>query len=479
MSHTALEDSFEGLLVDAYKEAFGKDPTPEWKTALGMRAGTHGPIATLDETGQFLGVTRERVRQVMQKVTPRLAGKSLDGLQDVAETLVDRSPVPEPIGRRLARAGKSRTTLTGAGFLNMLKLLGTSPQELIGKGLIEVDGWLVEESEVDVMRAFQVAKKHTSAYGLTTVEEIRQALATADNPLDPVDIRRVLRTETTVRWHGDWLWVDKQKDALHSNRLINTARSVLSVNSPQTVASIHEGARRMWKFRQLDVLAPVDAMKAFFEASPYFVVTGDDVAPIEPLDYHDVLGGVAVAMIEVLKSSPYQVMDRQSLHEACTDAGIAKGTHSVWTTYAEWMERFAPSVWGLRGSMPNPAAVETVRLAALARSKAEPHRKAWSWGTDGTVIQTLDVTTSLLNTGVLTFDTEVSNILAGQSLAILRDGEQVATAKVGADHLFSWGWFPALRALGVQRGEVLRIQINLSTRIASVTSGDQALWADV
>jgi hypothetical protein len=478
MSYIALEDSFEALLVGAYKEAFGKDPTPEWSTALAMRAGTRGSIATLDETGRFLGVTRERVRQVMQKVTPRLAGKSLEGLREVADTLAERSPVPEPIGRRLARSGKSRTTLTGAGFLNMLNLLGTSPQELIGKGLVAVDGWLVEESEVPVMKAFQVANRHTSAYGLTTVEEIRQAMATMDNPLDPVDIRRVLRTEPTVKWHGDWLWVDKQKDALHSNRLINTARAVLSVNSPQTVASIHEGARRVWKFRQLDILPSVDAMKAFFEASPYFVVNGDDVAPIEPLDYHAVLGGVTVAMIEVLKSSPYQVMDRQSLHEACADAGIARGTFGVWTTYAEWMERFAPSVWGLRGSKPNPAAVETVRLAALARSKAEPHRKSWSWGSDGAVIQTLDVTTSLLNTGVLSFDTEVSKLLAGQSIAIFMDGEQVATAKVGTDHLFSWGWFPALKALGAQRGEVLRVTINLGTRVADVRSGGQELWAD-
>lgn len=479
MSESVLEEGFESLLSDAYKEAFGKEPTPEWLTTLAMRAGSRGPIATLDEAGQFLGVTRERVRQVMGNVAPRLSGKTVDGLEEVAKTLSERSPVPEPIGRRLAQAGKTRTTLTGAGFLNMLKMLGTSPQELIGTGLIAFDGWLVEESEAPVMKALQVAKRHTSAYGLTTVEEIRQALATTNNPLDPADIRSVLKAETSVRWHDDWLWVEKQKDAPHSNRLINTARSILSVNSPQTVASIHEGARRVWKFRHLDILPPVDAMKAFFEASPYFVVDGDEVAPVEPLDYHDVLGGVTVAMIEVLKSSPYQVMDRQSLHEACLNAGIAKGTFGVWTTFAEWMERFAPNVWGLRGSKPNPGAVETIRLAARARSKAEPHRKSWAWGSDGSVIQTLDVTTSLLNTGVLSFDAEVSSVLAGQSLAILKDGELVATAKVGAEHLFSWGWFPALNALGAKRGDVVRIEIDLAARVASIVIGGQELWSDM
>lgn len=471
-----LEDEFEALLVDAYRMAFGKEPSAEWLTGLAMRAGSRGPVATLEEAGQFLGVTRERVRQVMRKIAPYLAGKTIGGLEEVAQILHERSPVPEPIGRRLARTGRTRTTLTGAGFLSLVKLLGTSPRALIGVDLVEVDDWLVEKSEAPVMKALSVAKKHTSKYGLTTVDEIRQALATPENPLDPTDFRRVLKAEPSVRWHGEWLWVDKDKDAPHSNRLVNTARSILSVNSPQLIASVHEGARRVWKFRQLDILPPVDAMKAFFDASPYFVVIGDEVAPVQPLDYHDVLGDVAGTMVDILKSTPYQVMDRQSFHEACLEAGIARGTFGVWTTFAEWMERFAPNVWGLRGSKPNPAAVETIRLAALARSKAEPHRKTWSWGPDGSVIQTMDVTTSLLNTGVLSFDAEVGALLAGQSIALLKEGQPVGTAKVGAEHLFSWGWFSALAAIGAQRSDVLQVRISLTTGSADLRIGGEELW---
>lgn len=471
-----LEDEFEALIADAYKAALGKEPSADWVTALAMRAGSRGPVSTLEEAGQFLGVTRERVRQVMRKVAPHLAGKTVDGLQEIAQILSERSPVPEPIGRRLARTGRTRTTLTGAGLLSILKLLDTSPRALIGADLVVVDDWLVEESEAPVMRALELARKHTSKYGLTTVEEIRQAVATPENPLDPNDFRRVLKTAPIVKWHRDWLWVDKDKDSLHSNRLVNTARSILSVNSPQSIASIHEGARRVWKFRKLDILPPVDAMKAFFDASPYFVVSGDEVAPVEPLEYHDVLGDVAGTMVDILKSNPYQVMDRQSFHEACLDAGIARGTFGVWTTFAEWMERFAPNVWGLRGSKPNPAAVETIRLAARARSKAEPHRKAWSWGADGSVIQTMDVTTSFLNTGVLSFDAEVGALLAGQSITLLNEGQHVGTAKVGAGHLFSWGWFPALAAIGAQRGSVLQVRISSTARTANLVTGGEELW---
>lgn len=370
MSGPTLEDEVEAALAEAYEAAFGKRPSDHWMKAIAMRVGTRGEVATLDEAGTSVGVTRERVRQVMARLLPKFNGKPVPHLREIAELLVEHSPVPEPIGRQFAKSGICRVTLTGEGFLNILKLLGTSPAQLVGTDLVAIDEWLVEESEVQVMRALAMASRHTSSYGMTTVEEIRQLLSTPANMLDATDIERVLKREPVVRWAGEWLWVEKEHDGLHSNRLVNTARSILSVNSPQTVASIHAGARRMWKFRQLDILPPIAAMKSFFEQSPYFVVEGDLVHPTELLDYHEILGTTTATMIDVLKASPYQVMDRQSLMEACADAGIPSGTSGVWTTYAEWMDRFGPNVWGLRGSSPNPAAVEEIRNAARSRANA-------------------------------------------------------------------------------------------------------------
>lgn len=476
MTNPSFEDEVEDLLIEAYKAAFKRQPSDEWLRAIAMRVGTKGNVATLDEAGAAAGVTRERVRQVMAKIEPQLRGTTVSGAREVAETLVARSPVPEPIGRRLARSGMTRPTLTGKGFLNILKLTGTSPTDLVGTHLVSMDGWLVEESEVPVMKAVSVANKHTSSYGMTTVEEIRQVLASPDNQLDATDIRRVLRRESSIKWAGEWLWVEKDHDGSHANRLVNTARSILSVNTPQTVASIHEGARRMWKFRGLDILPPIAAMKVFFEESPYFVVEDDLVRPIEPLNYREILGTTTAMMIDVLKGSQYQVMDRQSLYEACSDAGISPGTYGIWTTYGEWMEKFGPNVWGLRGSSPNPGAVEAIRNAARARLKAEPRRKSWSWAADGRIAQTMDVTTSFLGSGVLSFVPEIQNMLAGQALAVMLDGVPVTTAKVGDDHAFCWGWHPAIAATGAQRGDVLRITVDVGAKTAELQVGGQELW---
>jgi hypothetical protein len=476
MKRQTFEDAVEAMLIPAYEAAFKRQPSEKWLTAISMRVGTRGDVATLDEAGREIGVTRERVRQVMAKLEPQLHGISIPKARQVAESLVAESPVPEPVGRLLAAYGLTRPTLTGRAFLNILRLTGTSPARLVGTDLVSVDNWLVTESQARVMKAVSIANRHTSSYGMTTVEEIRQALASSGDPLDATDIRRVLEQDASIKWAGEWLWAQKDHDGLQANRLVNTARSILSVNSPQTVASIHEGARRMWKFRKLDILPSIAAMKVFFEESPYFIVEGDLVRPIEPLDYHDVLGTTTAAMIDVLKGSPYQVMDRQSLAEACDDAGIPSGTYTVWTTYAEWMERFGPNVWGLRGSSPNPAAVEAIRKAARARLRAEPRRKSWAWTHDGRIEQTMDVTTSFVTTGVMTFASAIRSSLPAGSLEATLSGRRVATVKMGEGHSFCWGWHPAITALGAKPGDVLRISIDVARKTAELQLGGQELW---
>lgn len=473
---TTLEDEVEALLLEAYADSHrGKLPTPEKAAAIFMRAGTGGEVARLQDAGDVAGITRERMRQIMNKVQRAARGKSLNSLRTVAMELVRESPVPEPIGGSLCRNGLTRPTLTGKALLGFFDLIGSSPEEVVGRPLNCVNGWLVEGSEAPVMGALAEAKRQTSSYGMTTVEEIRLALATASHMPDPEDIKRLLDAEPSVRWAGHWLWVEKN-DNVHANRLVNTARSILSVNAPQSAASIHEGCRRVWKFRKLDVLPPASAMQAFFEASPYFRVDEGLVSPTEPLDYRQLLGEVSGSMIDVLKSTPHQIMDRYSLAEACEEAGISSGTHGIWTTYAEWMEHFGPAVWGLRGSNPSPAVVRAVRDAARARSSAEARRREWWWGPDGSAIQVMYVRTPFLSSGVMTFAPGLHEMLAGQSLELDVNGQRAATVKVGEGHPWSWGWLPALRATQAGVGDVAKITVDLTSMTARLEIGTNNLW---
>ena len=59
MSNITLEEALEYELSAAYRQAYGKEPSAQWRKALALRAGTMGRVATLDEAADAIGVTRE------------------------------------------------------------------------------------------------------------------------------------------------------------------------------------------------------------------------------------------------------------------------------------------------------------------------------------------------------------------------------------------------------------------------------------
>lgn len=475
LADQTVEDTVSSLIARAYRKATRNPPSAKWLAGLELRYGLHGDPGTLEDAGQVVGVTRERVRQVTARLDRLIAGSWVPALVPALEAVVEHSPVPEPVGALLAPMGLTRETMTGKGLLRIVEMLGDPITHLVGTDLERRDGWLVDVRERQVTAAVRMADRHTSKYGMTTVEDLRQDLSTAHRAAGARDVEVVLRADPRVRWAGDWLWVDKPLTSAHHNSMVNIFRQILSVISPQTVSSLHEGLRRNQKFRRRDVVPPAAAVAAFLEQCPLFRVNGDLVEPVEPLDYHEVHGPVAAAMIDVLMASTHKVMDRASLMDAWTAAGIAPGTAGVFTTYAEWMDSPALNVWGLRGANPSPAVVAEIQADARARRESEPHKVTWAWTAHGTVAVTLDVTTSARQSGTVSLP-GLGETIGTKRLALVVDGARVGELRVSADHLWTWGWGPVFAATGARVGQVLRAELDLAAETATVVVGGRAVW---
>ena len=182
-------------------------------------------------------------------------------------------------------------------------------------------------------------------------------------------------------------------------------------------------------------------------------------------------------MVDVLKSTPHQVMDRRTLSEACAEAGLNSSTVSIWMTFAEWMENIAPNVWGLRGSNPHPAVVEQIRADAKARSAFEVRRREFSWAADGTLEVTADITAAFLGSGTLTFDSASHRAVAGKKFKMIYEGVEVGAIKVGDEHCWSWGWSKVLSQHGAKLGDVLRANFDLIDNTATVVVGGEKMWS--
>jgi hypothetical protein len=347
---------------------------------------------------------------------------------------------------------------------------------LIGTDLVPVEDWLVEESEVPVMQSVATARKHTSTFGMTTVEEIRQALATPEKPLDAGDVRRVLRADPTVKWADEWLWVEKDGTSEHDNSMLNVVRQVLSVNDPQSLSSLHEGVRRYFRFRKRDIVPPVEAMRVFLTTHAEFDVLGDEVSATKALDYHDVIGTGAAAVIDVLKATEFQAMDWQSLADASHEAGANLNSLTIWSTYAPWLEKVGRRVYALRGSNPNPAAVEALRQAAKLQSAAEPRRTEWKWDPDGQLLLTMDITSSILATGTFSAWGNLPTAVIGREISLTVDNHESGSLKTSETHQWVWGLAKTLSALQCAVGDVVRIHIDVVDSVGRAERGGREWW---
>jgi len=460
-----------------------------WRQAFSARYGLEGlPPVTLDQAAELIPsaqsptghITRERVRQQTDRLAARLPRPAwVPSLTLALQVVVDASPVLlEGVGQVLAPLGLSHPRMHGAALLAMAELAGIDVQSTTGTKLALKGGWLLDVRDRPVMTATALAARHTAKYGLTTVQEMCQELRT-ESQADAAKVERVLRASAGVRWTSDaWLWESSRDPAsLSTNTLRNQTRSMLSVNSPLPAASVYDGFRRAQRFRGRDIVPSLGAVTEFLCDHPEFTVSGGLVALVEPLDYHDVLGPVAGQMVDVFKASPFGVMDRATMHEECTAAGIAVGTFTIWTTYAEWMANFGRNVWGLRGTQVPPSVVDEIQAAALARSRAEARDRSWSWGPDGRLVLVADVNTSLWTSGVITFPPPVRQILGARRFAAAHAHGAGGTLAFSGDHDWTWGWGPPLRELQARIGDVVRATLDLTDGTAWVEVGDRRLFS--
>src|SRR5205823_12244965 len=89
----------------------------------------------------------------------------------------------------------------------------------------------------------------------------------------------------------------------HRNRLVNTVNKILSVVSPQTVASIRDGLRRAYKYRSGSkginlVVPPHSVLLHFFRSSSHYRVDGDSISLTSLIDYRTLLGEGELALVD-------------------------------------------------------------------------------------------------------------------------------------------------------------------------------------
>ncbi len=481
MATQPLEDALKELLL-VY---FGTEE--QRVSAMAARFGWSGQDPkTLQECGDMLSITRERVRQIEEKLRGKLTAYPLYLPQLDAALTVLENAAPSRVtdaGELLTEAGVCRRPFSPISIIETARLFGRKTN--LAVEMHRGERMLVSGEQGQALGVLsRAARKLAGQSGVASVYQVVDSIAELLAPLDPPDIdeddvRRILKSQQGCKFlDEDWFWLTNIPEG--RNRLENLTKKMLSVAAPQTVASIREGVRRAFKWRAATneryrglTVPPQAVLAAFFANHPAFRLDGESVSPTKPLDYRKLLGQGEQTLVDVLRGVSSGILDRKSLIRECLARGINENTLAVFTSYSPVIEHPGLDLWQLRGVRVDPATVEAVRQQNAMRPR-ETRLQDFGWSADGKLWVTWTLP-ELTGTTVLGIPGAIKRYLSGRTFEAHPKGLQRNVAKISiTDEGTSYGYPPFFRYSGADHGDLLRAEFDLSTSIVELSLTDDA-----
>jgi hypothetical protein len=478
----------EGLPLEAQLEDFLRALSRfegERLRALIDRFGWSGsPAITLEEAGTRLGITRERLRQLQEKVLDRLKAISfppyLPALDKAMRVLAEAGPLNMDAAASLLKStGVSAVQFHPECVIAAANTCGRTPSiwlQTVGKKTIVAATAIPNANEI-----LQVAYRQAHASGASNIAEVVAELQSLGVEADQNAVRHALREFSEVEFlEQDWFC--HRPENPERDRLRNVTRKILSVASPIELGVIREGVRREYQYRKHRgvkswslLVPPRSVLRGYYQAHPEFHIDGNDlVKPVDPLDYRVELALNDTILVDVLRSSPASVLDRASFAAECERRSMNMSTFSIYLTYSPTIVHLGTDIWSLRGVRVDPAAVEAVRVANALRQR-EKRVLDHGWTAEGQLWVATRIPGAHVASTTVGIPGAIKHYLAGRQFkAMDDDGVSHGTIRIN-DEGASYGFGPFLRQRGADEGDILIAEFDLGGNAALLRLGDDEL----
>jgi hypothetical protein len=447
------------------------------------------PPITLEEAGTRLGITRERVRQIQEKITSRLKEIGypifMPALDQALELLQARCPLSVVSASALLKEqGLSQIDFHPSSIIEAAKGCGRNPPiclQTVGKRTVV--------TTTDIPNAdgiLHTAYRQAQASGASNIAEVVTELDAKKIRADATNVYHTLREFSEVEFLEDnWFsWRPKNPER---DRLRNVARKMLSVASPIELGTIREGVRREYRYRGYRgisrtcslIVPPRSVLRKYFERHPEFTIDETDlVKPVEPLDYRTELALNDAILVDALRSSPACVLDRASLWNECARRSMNVNTFATYLSYSSTIIHLGTDVWSLRGVRIDPAAVETVRQANALREK-ERRVLDHGWTADGRLWVATRLPAAHSGGFVFGIPGAIKRYVSGRDFSGKdEDGIPRGIIRIN-DEGASYGFGPFLRQRGADEGDILVTEFNLEHGEALLRLGNDELLEEI
>lgn len=447
---------------------------------LAARFGWNGEEPqTLEVCGQRLGVTRERVRQIQASIIARIPKHPvlMPKLDQALSVLEKRTPLKlVDAGRLLRQSGISQRDFHPAGLLEAAALLGRETTLAISETRTG-EKMLTRQSEVRMLRLIpMLARRLATKSGVTSVFQVQEAAQEHGSKVTEAQVRENIRGGNFDFLDDDWFWAPDVKYS--RNRLHNLTRKLLSVASPQDVLTLRDGLRRAYNWRRLTgeryrnlTVPPARILLEFYRRCPGFRVETEMIQGSEPFDPKKELSDANYVFVEVLRSSPSGILDRDSLAAACLQRGMNENSFNVYTSYSPILEHVDVNIWKLRGIKVDPTAVEAMRLANHLRPK-QKRVLQFGWGKEGTLWLAVRVPKAT-GSMIVGCPGAIRRFLDGQQFACKsKETNQACGTITVNDRGTSYGYGQFMRRYGVDENDVVLAEFDLNEQTVTLSVVD-------
>ena len=422
---------------------------------------------TLEEVGNEFGLTRERVRQIANRIEEKVKKRQLETplLDRAIELVALRIPVQaDEIERELTQDGLCDPKLPLERVVAAGDLAGRSIPFAVAR--VGSNRFVLSEGKANLTQEIRrEARRLVQQWGVATVDDVVAALP-AGAQTSPELVGGLLSSQPDFRWLHEqrgWFWLTSVSHG--RNRLLNQIRKVISVASTIRVAELREAVRR--NYRMEGVAPPRAVLLELCRQATGYQVEEEIVCAKPPLDWRKVLVGTESLFAEVLEHSG--VMARPELEEACLSRGMNRSTFYVYLGNSPILARYARGVYGLVGADIPPGSVEDIKPKSVRNKLLIDY----GWTTQGRIWLCYRLSETMIFSGVFHVPSSMRQFVEGEFPLATTDGTSVGTLVIGLTG--AWGLGPFFSRRGGEPGDYITLVFNPTSRTATVSIGNADL----
>ncbi|MBN2575500.1 MAG: hypothetical protein JXP73_13130 [Deltaproteobacteria bacterium] len=426
-----------------------------------------GSLPTLQAIGDVADVSRERIRQIIEKAKARieLARLPMPRLNAAARLLGGASALTEPQAQYLLSAqGVTERKVSMRGLLRAAEFFGVPTQVRHAK--IGGGEFFGTDAALGVCRSAIRAGRHAvEHWGCSTIDDVcAQVSNTSDGAAVSEAVRHALETQPGFRWLDEdtrWFWFEE----VPRNRVLNKVDKILAVAPKVDLSDLRAGIARHYR---MDGFAPPSrVLRALCEQiGDCDVVNGRTVVDKRPRDPTTELSDQECAMVEVFHRHGPALTYADAMR-LCSDAGLNETTTGIYLANSPVLRRVTMGVYTLVGAAVTPGEIETV-AKTVGRSRRKQVMQDHGWRPDGAgVWVTYRISQGILRSGVLGVPAGIRKCLDPQGYD-LHGADEAKMGRVRIRGSSMWGFLPFFRRRGGDVGDFLRITFRLTEHIARI-----------